>query len=610
MSVTQNGAIEVEVGGQVEVDVGFVPGPRGLRGEQGPMGTPGPAGAAGAPVVFATKAAANAALDGLANGDVVDVEEDESRGDYHARYRVVSGALAFQKMLEPYRVYDAVAEFLLSDEPSRGVGSIWEAGGFRYEEVASGGDVANAVGVNFNFLPFANNCYAPEMAGDSSAAIRTVFKAMPSGSRLVLKGKLYESVSIAWNNDPLSTTNDTGKVIEGPSPAQRYSTTGDFYGARIRLADGQHANLFTVNSGGANEWGSGAIRNVMLQGNKDNNSAGSGIEFLEVKDFEIHNVYSWEFADHGMNFNGANNQINMTGFIECWNNTFDGIRGAAMGDVQASAAIRCVNNGRYGFYIAAASGRLDQVYAYFNGSHGIFVDDTVDRDLFIAYARSEDNDLDGIVVEGQGVHIGHAEVPDNGADTTSGLNRTGLRLRGTCKNFVCDLLHASDRVAAVHNQRQILYAEAGATGHIGVVNNSAYGAHAIADERGMFLSDNTSLQAVTIGKRPAVADTYANLKDAGASITPKPDVYGAYSVTGLSESMTVINTSGSTSCEGMEITFKIGSSGSFNVNWASGYFDYDGSALGAVALTAGQSVHARFVQQNGDWLAIQPVTVS
>lgn len=41
-------------------------------------------------------------------------------------------------------LYKTVADLLASTEPSHGVGSIWEAGGFRYVEVASGGDVVNA----------------------------------------------------------------------------------------------------------------------------------------------------------------------------------------------------------------------------------------------------------------------------------------------------------------------------------------------------------------------------------------------------------------------------------------------------------------------------------
>lgn len=509
--------------------------------------------------------------------------------------------------------YKTVGDLKASSEASRGVGAVWEAGYFAYEELAASATsfyIITASGVKLRPIAYPGSTYFPEMVDGGNTTVRDMFQQMPAGSLLQLQSKVYETVAFAWNNNPLVPTGaDTGKVIAGVSAPQRYKQTGDFFGARLRLADGQNADMLTFDSGGTNTWAAGGLRNLMIEGNRANNTAGSGVRVEDVKDLEFHNVYTWDFAEHGMNFNGANSQINMTGFIECWNNTLDGIRGAAMGDVQVSAAIRCVNNGRYGFYIAAGSGRFDQIYAYFNGSYGIFVDDAVDRDLFIAYARSEDNDLDGIVVEGRGVHIGHAEVPDNGADTANGLNRTGLRLRGTCKDFVCDVLHASDRVAAVHNQRQILYTETGATGHIGVVDNPAYGQHGIADERGMVLTDNTALAAVTIGKRPAIADTYAALKDAGASITPEPDVYGAYDVSAISESMSVINTSSSKSCEGMELVFKIGSTGSFNVNWGSDYFDYDGSALGAVALTAGQSVHGRFVQQNGTWVAVQPVKV-
>lgn len=44
------------------------------------------------------------------------------------------------------QVYTTVSNLLSSTEDSRGTGAIWEAGGFRYIEVASGGDVQNSAG--------------------------------------------------------------------------------------------------------------------------------------------------------------------------------------------------------------------------------------------------------------------------------------------------------------------------------------------------------------------------------------------------------------------------------------------------------------------------------
>ena len=48
--------------------------------------------------------------------------------------------------------YDTVSDLLASTEAARGVGSIWEAQGFRYEEVASGGHISTAASVELNVL--------------------------------------------------------------------------------------------------------------------------------------------------------------------------------------------------------------------------------------------------------------------------------------------------------------------------------------------------------------------------------------------------------------------------------------------------------------------------
>lgn len=49
--------------------------------------------------------------------------------------------------------YTTVALLLASTETSRGVGEIWTAGGFRYSEVASSGDIATAGGIQLGVLP-------------------------------------------------------------------------------------------------------------------------------------------------------------------------------------------------------------------------------------------------------------------------------------------------------------------------------------------------------------------------------------------------------------------------------------------------------------------------
>lgn len=52
--------------------------------------------------------------------------------------------------------YKAPADLIASTEVARGVGSIWLAGEYEYEEVASGGHVTTAAGVNLKVLPGAD----------------------------------------------------------------------------------------------------------------------------------------------------------------------------------------------------------------------------------------------------------------------------------------------------------------------------------------------------------------------------------------------------------------------------------------------------------------------
>lgn len=49
-----------------------------------------------------------------------------------------------------YTSYDTVALLLASTETTRGTGALWEAGGFRYTEVASGGDETTAGGIELD----------------------------------------------------------------------------------------------------------------------------------------------------------------------------------------------------------------------------------------------------------------------------------------------------------------------------------------------------------------------------------------------------------------------------------------------------------------------------
>jgi hypothetical protein len=79
--------------------------------------------------------------------------------------------------IQQYTIYDTIPDMIAGTEDPRGVGSIWNAGGFNFEEVASGGDVVNAVDVNLNAL-VGQSSFSPAQHGalgdgvtDDSAAM-------------------------------------------------------------------------------------------------------------------------------------------------------------------------------------------------------------------------------------------------------------------------------------------------------------------------------------------------------------------------------------------------------------------------------------------------------
>lgn len=92
-------------------------------------------------------------------------------------------ANASAKVLQ-YIIYDDVAALLASTESLRGTGEIWEAGGFRYIEVASGGDVTNSAGtpVQLDVLPNDGRVFVPHQWGaveggatDATTALQAFF---------------------------------------------------------------------------------------------------------------------------------------------------------------------------------------------------------------------------------------------------------------------------------------------------------------------------------------------------------------------------------------------------------------------------------------------------
>ena len=514
----------------------------------------------------------------------------------------------------------------------------------------------------------------PEWWGTANTAIKSAMKSSAAGSRTVLQGKYYETVSIAFDNDPLATDgSDTAKSIEGVNPAQRYSTTGGFFGTRVKLADNQNTAVFTFASGGANSWGTGGLRNLMIEGNKGNQSAGDGIYIDDIKDIEFHNIYIWNCYANGMNLEGQNNQVSITGYMESWNNGNDGIRAAAMGDIQCTeSTIRCVNNARYGFYIGTGSGRFNQIYAYFNTNSGIRIETSVDVDLHIDYIRSEDNDLAGLEIRGDNVHINHAYLSDNGyGGTTTGTKQAGVYLHSTSNNIVIDYLSSADRSAGgvtyqgtwdaatntptlasgvgttgdyyavsvagttnldgetnwgvgnwavfsgsawyrtTHNQKFLMYDNSdsgcvvGTMSDRGIVNYAGAGT-----PRSGYFTNWATLAGCELRSAGVVVESYANLKDAGATLTPDPARFSRYAVSAVSENMTVSNTANTSSPEGCTLALQLTSSGSYNVNWGSAYLSNAGSALSANATTVGQVVNASFIRRAGKWYLEHAISVA
>lgn len=86
--------------------------------------------------------------------------------------------------------YDYISDLLASLESSRGNGAIWEAGGFRYEEVASGEHVTTAGGVKLKVLPGVNGYEAPAFGvptdgtSNISATAQAAITALPNNSVL------------------------------------------------------------------------------------------------------------------------------------------------------------------------------------------------------------------------------------------------------------------------------------------------------------------------------------------------------------------------------------------------------------------------------------------
>ena len=134
---------------------------------------------------------------------------------------------------EAYFSYPTVADLLASTANARGVGAIWEGGGFRYEEVSSGEHVTTAGGVKLYVLPiwagadggiwpvaafgFASGATA---AANTTAGQAAIDAAQADSGQVWFPSGIFDTNGWTYNgNFPLSVTGCGRSSFSGSPPA-------------------------------------------------------------------------------------------------------------------------------------------------------------------------------------------------------------------------------------------------------------------------------------------------------------------------------------------------------------------------------------------------------
>jgi len=178
-------------------------------------------------------------------------------------------------------VYATVALLLASTEASRGVGVIWEAGGFRYIEVASGGDVTNSAGtpVQLDILENDDGTFNVKAFGavgngvtDDTAAIQTALDTLAGGNSRTARfpaGDFLISSTLIFRPQVRLVGDNTGIGL------------GEFRGTTFVAADGLTDYMLengALTTSPADPWAHGVtIESIAFKNNTANTA--NGINF-------------------------------------------------------------------------------------------------------------------------------------------------------------------------------------------------------------------------------------------------------------------------------------------------------------------------------------------
>lgn len=439
----------------------------------------------------------------------------------------------------------------------------------------------------------------PEHWGSSAENVNTALKRSYSGSRILLQGRVYVVNPIEFSVSPeLEGGGDSGKIIEGVLPAQRYRKKPVpyvFFGTVLQAAKSM-TDVVSFNSSSAFSFGSVGLKNLMVDGNY---LASNGVNVYSIKDVLLENLYIHSAKQDGLVFTSSNNQVQINGFLETYNNGRDGVWGGGIGDVQWSGTVRCVNNARYGFYAAGGYIEAASIYAYFNGDAGIRWDNTAES--HVGYMRSEDNGRQGLRYAGSNLTIDYLSTPDNGVTGFSIVDRVGVYNSGA--NLDVGHLDNPIRSAATHNQIRLWYDHRLARGgSVGYINNQAYLAHA-QDKEGVERGIQTELQVRnSLGTKFNKLRTFIGTCSSMGRALADADIYSAVRLTACNVSFVLPKTTVENSPHSMERTFEFVASAGINVAFDKSYVSAAGVHLPNMPMSAGQTLNLQFIRVGSKWV--------